>query len=263
MIFTNNLSPILFELGPLEVRWYGALFAVGMMCFYLVTRWIFKREKLSLDLLDSLATYLFFGLLIGARLGHVFFYRADYFLDHPWEIFAVWNGGLASHGGAIGIATGFFLWAWLKKVDFRRIIGLIVVAMPLNAAFVRIGNFFNSEIYGHPTGGDYGVIFARLNEDFPRHPVQFYEAGWNLVIFAILLTLYLRAYDRLPKAFLAFLYIGLYFLGRFVIEFWKDLQGPLENWPITMGQLLSIAPVLLAVGYFSHLAWKRFKPSSS
>jgi len=251
MVFEHDISPILFEAGPLEVRWYGLFFAVGLVLAYLLTRWIFKREKYSATHLDSLAVYLIIGLIVGARLGHIIFYNLEYFLAHPLEIFQIWNGGLASHGAAIGVFIAYLIWIKVHKVKFTKYPDALVICFPIVAMFVRIGNFFNSEIVGVKSGcSECGVIFRRLGEDFPRHPAQLYEAVLSLVIFVVLFLLYDKYYKKTPALFFMFLYMFMYFMGRFFIEFYKDLQGPIESMPITMGQLLSILPVLLALGYF-------------
>lgn len=250
MIFTNNLSPVLLDFGFLEIRWYGLMYAIGLIFVYFYTYWIFKREKYPVSDLDGLAVYLFIGMVIGARLGHVFFYEAEYYLSHPIDILKVWNGGLASHGGAIGVFLAYLIWTKVYKVKFSKYPDCLVLGIPVLAALIRIGNFFNSEIVGLPTKASWGVIFKRLGEDFPRHPVQFYEAFLSLFIFVVMFVLYKQYYKRTKPLFFLFLYIFLYFSGRFGIEFFKDLQGPLENLPITMGQLLSVLPVVLALVYF-------------
>lgn len=262
MLFTNDLSPILFSAGPIEVRWYGLLFALGIAFCYLFLIWVFKKRGHAVADLDSLAVYLFFGLLIGARLGHVLFYNAEYFFSHPVEILKVWNGGLASHGAAIGLFIAYLIWIKVHKVKFSKYADLLALPMPVAAAFVRIGNFFNSEIVGKATSeagqatqSDWGVIFKRLGEDFPRHPVQFYEAGVSLTIFVIMFWIYKKYYAKTKPLFFMFLYMLLYFAGRFTVEFWKDQHGItpdsfMEKTGLSTGQILSILPVLAAVIYF-------------
>lgn len=259
MIFTNKLDPILIDFGPLQVHWYGLAYAGGLVLVYLYLQWLFKREKYPLAHLESLAIYLFFGMVIGARLGHVFFYEAEYYLAHPVEILKIWNGGLASHGGAIGVFLAYLIWTYVHKVKFVKYPDVLVMAFPIVAGLIRVGNFFNSEIVGLPTGGDYGVVFAKLGEDFPRHPVQLYESLLSFGIFVVLFILYKKYYSKTKPLFFLSVYLLLYFGGRFFLEFFKDLHGPLpENFPLNMGQLLSILPVVLAVIYFAGF-YKRMK----
>jgi prolipoprotein diacylglyceryl transferase len=251
MIFINNLSPILFEIGPVEIRWYGLLFATGLVLAYVLTSNIFRKEGYSILHLDSLTIYLVVGLIIGARLGEVFFYEPGYFLKHPVDILKIWQGGLSSHGATIGLFIAYLMWQKIHKVNFSKYVDALVIGFPIVAAMVRIGNFFNSEIVGLPTNGNFGVVFKKLGEDFPRHPVQFYEAFLSLAIFGAMFSIYKKYYKQTPPLFFVFFYIGLYFGGRFFIEFFKDLHGPLTSLPITMGQLLSLPPALLTVAYFA------------
>ncbi|MFA6992479.1 MAG: prolipoprotein diacylglyceryl transferase [Candidatus Gracilibacteria bacterium] len=266
MIFVNNLDPILFDFGFAEVRWYGLFFAVGLVLNYLILSKIFRREKLPAAHLESLALYLFLGLVIGARIGHVVFYNFAYFAAHPTEVFAIWNGGLSSHGATIGLLLAYTIWILVHKVKFAKYADLIAIPMPLTAAFVRFGNFFNSEIVGNPTGS-YGIVFKRLGEDFPRHPSQLYEAFALLLIFAVLMWMYFgrkkkedralataRAY---PPLFFMFTFILFYFVARFFIEYTKDLHVFQESFPLSMGQVLSILPILAALVYF---IWIIFRP---
>lgn len=262
MLFTNNISPVLFSFGAIQIHWYGLFFAAGIVFCYLFLVRAFEKNGYPVKHIDSLAIYLFLGLLIGARLGHIFFYEPDYFLANPVEILKVWHGGLASHGAAIGMLISYLIWLKVNKVKFTKYVDLIVVPMPVAAACVRIGNFFNSEIIGNPTGGNYGVIFKRLGEDFPRHPAQLYEAVLALFTFGVLYFLYKKYYGKLPQLFILFAFLLVYFLGRFILEYFKDLHGPLPtDFPLSMGQVLSILPVLLAVGYYGWVAVSKRKRS--
>ncbi len=258
MIFTNSIDSILFAAGPIEVRWYGMLFAVGLLLNYLLLRWVFGREKFNVADLDSLILYLFVGLVVGARLGHVFFYNAEYFLNDPIKILQIWNGGLASHGAAIGVFLAYLIWAWIHKVKFTKYADYMILGMPISAGFVRIGNYFNSEIVGKATDGSWGVVFQRLGEDFPRHPSQFYEAGLSFAIFAVLISIYLKWKKRSPLS-LMFLYMGLYFSTRFLVEFFKKRHTISVDFPLSMGQMLSILPILIAIGAAVFYYSKRHK----
>jgi len=262
MIFTHNISAVLFSFGPIELRWYGLLFAMGIMLSYSIAFYIFKKEKFKLADLESLIIWLFVGVVIGARLGHVFFYDAALYLKNPVEILKIWKGGLASHGAAIGIFIAYFSWCKMHKVKFSKYINFLVIPMPIAAAFVRLGNFFNSEILGYPTNSSYGVVFKKVLENgvvesFPRHPVQLYSMLMNLLVFVILFYLYKNHKKSTQNLNMMFIYVLLYFSGRFIVEFWKDLQGPIpESFGITTGQFLSVIPISLALFYF---AWNRYK----
>ncbi|NIA02247.1 MAG: prolipoprotein diacylglyceryl transferase [Nitrospirae bacterium] len=249
-MFTHNISPEFFSVGPLTIYWYGLLFVIGVVLAYFVLRSIYKEQKYKLEDLDSVGIYLFIGLVVGARLGHIVFYDFDYFWKNPLEILQVWNGGLASHGAAIGVFVAYLVWIAVHKVKFFKYADALVVAFPLVATFVRLGNFVNSEIVGIPTDSAVGVTFVQLGENFARHPVQLYSSLMNLSIFVVLIVLYKKYYKKSTDGFFLFLYMGLYFIGRFVVEFWKDLHALPESFPLSMGQVLSIAPVLIAAVYF-------------
>jgi prolipoprotein diacylglyceryl transferase len=255
MIFINNIDPVLLEFAGFTIRWYGVMFLIGLTLAYFINRWAFKKWEYSVDDLDSLVVYLFFGLVIGARLGHVLFYSFDYFWRHPVEILQIWNGGLASHGAAIGVLLAYLIWTYVHKIKFVKYADLIVLGMPVVAGFVRIGNFFNSEIFGTKTEGNFGVVFAKLGEDFPRHPSHLYEAILSFGIFFVMLWIFKKQGKKMPKLLLVSLYMLLYFAGRFVLEFWKDLHVLPESFPLSMGQVLSILPVFIAVfiGVYSRI----------
>lgn len=261
-MFTHNISPDILSVGPLSLRWYGLMFMLGVILNFLVTYMIFKREKYSIKHLETVAVFLFFGMVIGARLGHVFFYEADFYLSNPGEIIKIWKGGLASHGAAIGVFAAYWLWTYVKKVKFSKYADILVIGMPLTAAFVRLGNFLNSEIVGRPAQGDWGVIFTRLGESFPRHPSQLYESALSFAIFAVLLFAYLKFYKKLPQFYILFLYVFLYFITRFIVEFWKERHIMPSDFPLSMGQILSVIPIFIAVAYFVFIYFRRRKPSS-
>lgn len=256
-MFVHDISREIATFGPLTLRWYGLFFVIGILINFFFTRWVFKREKYPVEHLETAAIFLFLGMVIGARLGHVFFYEADFYLSNPIEILKIWKGGLASHGAAIGLLVFYLLWLKFQKVKFTKYADILVLGMPITAGFVRIGNFFNSEIVGRATNSDYGVIFKKLGEDFPRHPSQFYEAGLSFAIFFVLLWVYIKFYKKLPPLFILFLYVLLYFITRFLVEFWKERHILSYDIPFSMGQWLSIIPVLIALGYFGYIVYKK------
>ncbi|MBL4694619.1 prolipoprotein diacylglyceryl transferase [Candidatus Gracilibacteria bacterium] len=248
-MYINTFEAIALSIGPVQVRWYGMLFALGIFLNYWLLAWIFKKEGISQEKLDSVVMYLFIGLVVGARLGEVLFYNPGFYFSNPWEILKIWKGGLASHGATIGLFVAFWIWAKKYKVRFLKYADLLALGVMVTGAFVRIGNFFNSEIVGIPTGSDYGVVFARLGEDFARHPVQLYEAGLQFGVFAILMAFYLKGKKKRPGFYL-FTLLLLYFGGRIALEYFKARQVIPEELPFTMGQLLSVVPVLAALFYF-------------
>lgn len=253
MHFYHNISPILIEIGPLIIRWYGLIFALGLLIAYLFLRFIFKSKKLNLNHLDSVTLYLFIGMFIGARLGHVFFYEANYYLSNPEEIIKVWHGGLSSHGAALGVFLAYLIWLKLYKIKFSKYVDYLVLSFPIVSMCVRLANFINSEIVGKPTNGNWGVVFQMLGEEFPRHPTQLYEAGLSLLIFIILFLVYKKYEKKLPTYFILFLYVFLYFSTRFIVEYWKERHVIPDSFPFSMGQILSLLPILISLGYFIYL----------
>ena len=260
MSFVNNIDPVALSVGPLEVRWYGVLFALGIGLNYLVLQWAFKREGEKEAKLESVAMWLFFGLLIGARLGHVLFYEWDYYGENLLEILYVWQGGLASHGAIIGLFVSMLLWARAKKVgraDFWKFLDLVSLAMPLTGMFVRLGNFANSEIVGRTWDGPLAVVFSAWGETYGRHPVQLYEALMNLLVFTVVMVLYRRrGLSGVPRGTYVVMVLGLYFVGRFLAEFFKERFVVDVGLALSMGQILSLGGLGLVAG-LGVWAWKR------
>ena len=164
-----SVSPEIFHLGPISVRWYGFLFAMAFVAGYIIMTWVFKKEKRPQTDLEQLSVYMIFGTVIWARLGHCLFYNPTYYLANPIEILKVWEGGLASHGAAIGIITAMFLFSKKKKYSLLWILDRIVIVVALGGSFIRLGNLFNSEIIGKQTDVPWAFIFTAV-DDLPRHP---------------------------------------------------------------------------------------------
>jgi prolipoprotein diacylglyceryl transferase len=253
-----NVSPEIFHLGSLSVRWYGLLFATGFLFGYYMAERMFKYEKLELKWLESLFVYMIIATIIGARLGHVIFYGWDYYSQHPLEIIKVWHGGLASHGGTIGIFIALMIWS--KKISKRSVLWVIdrvVVPTALVAAMIRAGNLMNSEIYGVQTDLPWGFIFMRNGETVPKHPTQIYEALAYLFTFAVSLYLYWKTNARKREGLITGVFFMMIFLSRFVIEFIKEDQEAFEaTMTLNMGQWLSI-PFILGGLYLVVRALKR------
>lgn len=243
-----NIDPVLLDLGPLEIRYYGVFFALGLFLAYSLARLMIKKKGLSLETLDKLSVYLVIGLIAGARLGHIVFYELDYYLAHPLQILKVWEGGLASHGAAIGLIIAYTLFLWRnKKVKLWDYADIIVVVATLPVSLIRLGNFFNSELVGRETDVPWGVVFSRVDE-LTRHPSQLYEFGYGMLLFAILFPLWLKKYKNAKPGFFVGLFFVLYFAMRFTVEFFKDFPLHAGFFNLTTGQMLSLP--FFAVGIF-------------
>lgn len=251
-----NVDPEIFRLGSLSVRWYGLLFASGFLIGYYIGEKMFKWEKVNPKWLDSLFIYLIVATIVGARLGHVLFYGWEYYSQHPWEIIKVWHGGLASHGGALGIMVALLLYS--KYVSHRSLLWVldrVVVPTALVAALIRTGNLMNSEIYGIQTSLPWGFIFDRNGETVAKHPTQIYEALSYLFGFGLLMYMYWKTKAKDKQGMLLGVFFIITFLSRFLIEFIKEDQEAFEaTMSLNMGQWLSIpfviaGIILVAVAY--------------
>ena len=241
-----NINPEIFSLGPIHVRWYGLLFAIGFLFGYNQGEKMFKRENIDLQWLESLFIYLIVATVVGARLGHVFFYGWDYYSQHPIEILYVWQGGLASHGGVIGILIALTLWSKIvSKRSLLWILDRVVVPSALVAALIRFGNLMNSEIYGIPTTLPWGVIFERNHETIAKHPTQIYESLSYLLTFGVMMYMYWKTKAKDYQGLLVGVFFVMVFSARFLIEYIKEDQEAFEaTMSLNMGQWLSIPFVL-------------------
>ena len=254
--FVNwTVSPEIFSIGPITLRWYGLMFLIGFLVGYNIVARMFKHEGAPESWLGTLLIWVVAGTIIGARLGHVFFYEWDYYSAHPDHILSFWEGGLASHGGTIGVVLavcGFSYFTTHRSPmwTFDR----LVVAIAFVGCLIRLGNLFNSEIYGHATTLPWGFMFPlsrewhRLYEGQACHPTQIYEALCYLCLFVLLMWMYWKknAEERCGLIFGVF-FIGI-FLPRFLIEYIKNPQVAFEaDMALNMGQILSIPCILVGI----------------
>ena len=260
-----HVNPILFHIGSLEIRWYGLLFVSGFVIGWYLFKWFFTREKLDTKLMDPLLYTLLIATIVGARLGHCIFYQPDYYFGSWagfWEIFMPWKGGLASHGGAIALLLA--MWWFARRYgpkegfDYLWIMDHLCIAVAFAGCFIRLGNLFNSEIYGDVTSLPWGFIFERNHETEPKHPTQLYEAGSYLILGLFLIGMYWKKLDRLPRGF----FFGAFLVGcfgmRFLIEFIKEPQvGFEEGMALNMGQILSIPFVIAGIAILVYAFSKR------
>lgn len=264
-----HVDPVLFHIGSLGIRWYSLLFVSGFIIGWFIFKKFFAREGVPEKLLDPLLYTLLICTIVGARLGHCLFYQPDYYLG-SWkgfaEIFMPWKGGLASHGGAIALLLGMWWFSvhYGKKYDFDFlwIMDRLCITVAFAGCLIRLGNLFNSEIYGDVTNLPWGVIFDLRGETMPKHPTQLYEAGSYLILGLILMWVYNRRLDKVHRGF----FFGLFLVGcfgmRFLIEFIKEPQvGFEESMALDMGQILSI-PFIIAGIILLILAAVRKKPAA-
>ncbi|MBW8332408.1 MAG: prolipoprotein diacylglyceryl transferase [Prolixibacteraceae bacterium] len=244
-----NVSPEIFTLGPLQVRWYGLLFALGFLFGYNHGEKMFKHENIDPKWLESLFIYLIVATIVGARLGHVFFYGWDYYSQHPIEILYVWQGGLASHGGVLGIIIAMILWS--RNVSKRSILWVldrVVVPSIFVAALIRFGNLMNSEIYGVETTLPWGFIFERNHETVAKHPTQIYESLSYLLTFGVMLYMYWKTKAKDYQGMLVGVFFIMVFTARFFVEFIKEDQEAFEaTMSLNMGQWLSIPFIIIGI----------------
>ncbi|MGB2515676.1 MAG: prolipoprotein diacylglyceryl transferase [Flavobacteriaceae bacterium] len=262
-------SETLFEFFGIGVRFYSLMFVIAFSYGYYLMKKIFEKEDVKIEYLDPILLYMVFSTLIGARLGHVFFYDWSYYQNHLIEIllpirevrgssmfFGSIEGykfigyrGLASHGAVLGILAGIALYQ--RQYKFRSwiwILDRLTMPATIGGAFVRLGNFYNSEIVGKFTNSSFGVVFQNNGERLPRHPAQLYEAIGYVLLFFLLRSLYHQ--NKTQKGFL----LGVYFTGifsiRFLVEYVKESQGGFEKVlpMLSTGQWLSIPLVLFGIG---------------
>jgi phosphatidylglycerol---prolipoprotein diacylglyceryl transferase len=253
--FTWNISPVLLDFGSVQVRWYGLLFASGFLLGLQIMKKIYTLEAKDVQHLDTLMIYLVLGTVIGARLGHCLFYEPQYYLSNPLKILAVWQGGLASHGGGIGSLISLFLFTRKTETPFLWFLDRLCIPAALAGSLIRIGNFFNSEIIGTPVNLPWAVIFERI-DPLPRHPVQIYEAISYFLIFVFLFFFYQKFRERFNPGILSGVLFVSVFTSRFFLEFVKTKQAVYSlGIPLNTGQLLSI-PFIIAGTFLIFKAMK-------
>ena len=243
-----SVNPVAFSFGSLHVFWYGILFASAILAGLHFMKWVYRLEGKNEADLESMFLYITIGIVVGARLGHCIFYDPAYYLAHPMKIFAVWEGGLASHGGGSGVIFALYLFARKYKLNYLWLLDRVAIPTALFGAFVRMGNFMNSEIVGKPTDVPWAIVFQRVDM-LPRHPAQLYEAISYFAIFLLLTLIYKTKREKLHNGFLFGLFLTLIFTARLLIEFVKVKQADYDTsfLMMTTGQALSIPFLIVGV----------------
>jgi len=250
-MFVHNISPVIFTIGPFSIRYYSLLFICAFLLGLYLIKKVFGLKNLDTNLIHPLFITVFICVIVGARLGHVLFYNARYFFRHPLEIFMIWKGGLASHGAAIALIIGILIFTRRNPITFYQVSDSLSIPVAIGTGFVRLGNFFNSEIVGRVTSVPWAVKFLRYPEPGGaepqyRHPSQLYEVLMGILIFTVLWTLLKRKRENLKDGCLFYLFLLLYFSLRFLVEFVKEYPHIIGSIPLTTGQYLSIPFVIFS-----------------
>lgn len=255
-------SPEIFTIPGIDwpVRWYGLMWAAAFIASHFFMNRIYKAEGRTDKELDTLTLYIIFGTILGARLGHCLFYGpwfdefdqtgeliSEGYLSHPLNLLKVYEGGLASHGGAIGILIAMWMYCRKTKESWLWLFDRLVVVVPLASMCIRIGNLINSEIIGKPTDLPWGFVFIQESPS-PRHPAQLYEAIFCFFLFIVMYWLWKNKRDVLNKGFMFGFLCVTFFTERFLVEFLKENQSEFENaMALNMGQILSIPFVIIGI----------------
>lgn len=244
-----GLSPVALALGPIELRWYSLAYIVGILIgWFLLLRMVRRSgSPMTREHVDDLVTWCTLGVILGGRLAYVIFYDPAKFLADPLAIVRLWEGGMSFHGGLAGVIIAIMLYARSKKLSALRILDYVAVVTPIGLMLGRLANYVNGELWGRPTDGSWGIIFAAAGPE-PRHPSTLYQAGLEGALLAVILALlFWGTRARLYTGLLGGVFILGYGLSRFAVEFFRepDAQLGLLTFGLSMGQLLSL-PMIAA-----------------
>ncbi len=248
-----DVSPVMLQLGGLTIFWYGFLFTLGLLATVFFGHRVFVLRGLEERHASNLTFWTIAGLFLGAHVFDVVFYNWSAFIENP-AILLNLRHGLSSHGGAVGVVVAVLAYARLYRLDFHRFADGVLLAAVWLVPSIRLGNFFNSEVVGLPTDMPWGVVFVQLGETQARHPVQLYEATMGVGLLVLSSWLHRRHRHRLRKGATIYIVLGSYFAIRTVLELFKERQAISPDFPLTMGQLMSL-PGAMICGFM--LWWRR------
>ena len=260
MIITHpTFDPVAIHLGSFGIHWYGLMYLTGFMAFLLLGRWRIAKQpwrNWTNEMLDDALFYGALGVILGGRLGYVMFYQASYFIQHPLEIFAVWQGGMSFHGGFLGVLVAMFLFSkkhntqsWLNIMDF------VAPLVPIGLGAGRLGNFINGELWGRPTHMDWGMIFPKVDQ-VARYPSQLVEFGLEGVLLFTILWVY--SGKSRPTGAVSAVFLMGYGSFRFLSEFTREPDNYLGLLQLgfSMGQWLSLPMILVGIVMYYRVSTK-------
>ena len=244
------IDPVLVQIGPLAIRWYALAYILGIVLGWQVARRLMALAPVAAtrEQVDDFVTWVTLGIILGGRLGYVFFYRPGYYLFHPAEILAVWQGGMSFHGGALGVIVAIFLFCWRRGLDPLLFADRATAVVPIGLFLGRLASFANGELWGRVTDVPWGMVFPTGGPE-PRHPSQLYQAGLEgVALFLILQWLVWTPRFRARRGFVAGAFLAGYGVARLVGELFRQPDAHLGFLlaGVTMGQLLSLP--MVAVG---------------
>lgn len=242
-----NIDPVIFSVGPLSVRWYGMMYLVGFVAAYMLAQKRLPNTNWTRDQLSDLLFWSFVGVILGGRIGYVFFYQFEAFMQDPMYLFRIWTGGMSFHGGLLGVLVALFWQARKMNATFLQIGDFVAPLVPIGLGAGRIGNFLNAELWGRPTDVPWAIIFPGAGDE-PRHPSQLYEFALEGVLLFIILWLF-SAKPR-PTGAVSGLFLLGYGCFRFFVEYFRepDQHIGLYSVGLSQGQLLCIPMIVLGVG---------------
>ena len=246
-MFINNFDPVAFTILSLEIRWYSLAYIFGILIgWYLSKKFFIDNDKIK-EAFDDYITYVIVGIILGGRLGYVFFYDFSYYFNNPLEIFQIWNGGMSFHGGLLGVILASILFSKSKNLDVFEFLDVIAIVTPVGLFLGRIANFINSELYGKATEVIWSVKFLKVDEIY-RHPSQLYEAFLEGIVLFVILTFVKKRSKNLNPGYISGIFLIFYSIFRFICEFFRvpDEQIGYLLLNLTLGQIISI--IFLAIG---------------
>ncbi len=246
-MFTNNFDPVAFQVFSLSIRWYSLAYIFGLIFGWIYCKKVLIKENIIQKLFEDYISYLVVGIIIGGRLGYVFFYNFTYFLNNPIEIFMIWNGGMSFHGGLIGIVISSYLFSKKNKKNIYIFLDLVAITAPIGIFLGRVSNFINGELVGKVTSSEWGVFFPSYDDKL-RHPSQLYEAFLEGIILFILMNIIFFSKNN-KVGTCSFMFLIIYGFFRIISEFFRepDIQLGYLFGSISMGMFLSVFMILAGV----------------